>query len=198
MVLYTQPLTIKNKLIGLFFMKQIIIALLTFFSIHATATQVSIITNLGTIEVELYDEKSPLTVKNFLAYIDAGFYKETVFHRIIPGFMAQGGGFTKEMERKDTKKPVGYEGENGLSNDRGTLAMARTSNPDSATSQFFINYVHNINLNHDAYRPGYTVFGKVTQGMDIVDAMASQETGNVGPYKNVPLTPIIIEDIVRL
>ncbi|TBR43138.1 peptidyl-prolyl cis-trans isomerase [Marinomonas agarivorans] len=178
-------------------MKHLILIACCFFAMHIHATQVSIITNLGDIEVQLYEEQAPLTVKNFLSYVDEGFYKETIFHRVIPGFMAQGGGFTKDMERKATKKPVPYEGKSSLSNDRGTLAMARTSDPNSATSQFFINYVNNIHLNHGS-RAGYAVFGKVTKGMDIVEAMAAEETGNVGPYRNVPLTPIVIQDIIRL
>jgi len=172
--------------------------LLIFVSLQINATQVSIITNMGNIDVELYDDKAPITVKNFLDYVDSDFYDETIFHRIIAGFMAQGGGFTTDMGRKPTKSSISYEGENGLSNDRGTLAMARTSNPDSATSQFFINFVHNTNLNHGAHKAGYAVFGKVIHGMNIVDEIASQATKSVGPYRDVPVTPIVIEQIVRL
>lgn len=197
MINYSQLLFIVIKKTQGLPMKYAMIALFTFLSFHLHAQNVSIVTNLGDIEVELYETESPITVKNFLNYVDAGFYEGTIFHRVIPGFMAQGGGFTQAMEKKATNAPIDYEGENGLSNDRGTLAMARTSNPNSATSQFFINYVHNTNLNHGAYRPGYAVFGKVTKGMDIVDAMANQPTRNVGPYRNVPVTPIVIEKIVR-
>lgn len=178
-------------------MKNVILILISCFSIQLSATQVSITTNMGNIEVELYDKQSPETVENFLKYVDSNFYDDTIFHRVIPGFMAQGGGFTKDMERKKTRSPISYEGDNGLSNDRGTLSMARTANPDSATSQFFINFVHNINLNHSNYRAGYTVFGKVIEGMEIVDLMASKETTSVGPYRDVPVSQIIIETITR-
>ncbi len=180
-------------------MKQLIcLMLLTLSSWSAFASQVNITTNLGNIEVELYDQTSPITVKNFLSYVDEGYYSGTIFHRVMPGFMVQGGGFTKDLVQKRSKKPIKYEGQNGHFNDRGTLAMARTGNPNSATSQFFINHVDNPFLNHGASGYGYTVFGKVTKGMDIVDKIAAQSTGNVGPYQNVPHTPVIIQQITRL
>lgn len=180
-------------------MKQLIcLILLTFSSLSAFATQVTITTNLGNIEVELYDNKSPITVKNFLSYVDEGYYSDTIFHRVMPGFMIQGGGFTQDLAQKRSKPPIAYEGQNGLFNDRGALAMARTNNPNSATSQFFINHVANPFLNHGVNGYGYTVFGKVTKGMDIVDKIAAQSTGNVGPYQNVPHTPVIIQSITRI
>lgn len=179
-------------------MKQLICLLfITLSSMSAFATQVSITTNLGNIEVELYDNESPITVQNFLTYVDEGYYSDTIFHRVMPGFMVQGGGFTKDLVQKKSKKPIPYEGQNGLFNDRGTLAMARTSNPNSATSQFFINHVSNPFLNHGVNGYGYTVFGKVLNGMDVVDKIAAQRTGNVGPYQNVPQTPVIIKSITR-
>lgn len=176
---------------------RIFLLLVALICLPAQATNVSIITNLGQIDIELFDEKAPKTVENFLAYVDSGFYANTIFHRVIPGFMAQGGGFTVDMDRKETNAPVIYEGENGLSNDRGTIAMARRSDPNSATSQFFINYSYNTNLNHSSRRAGYTVFGKVTAGMEIVDQMATIDTHTVGPYRDVPVTPIIITKIIR-
>lgn len=179
-------------------MKQLIcLVLLAFSSLSAFATQVNISTNLGNIEVELYDKEAPITVKNFLTYVDEGYYTGTIFHRVMSGFMIQGGGFTKDLVQKRSKGPIQYEGQNGLFNDRGTLAMARTANPNSATSQFFINHVSNPFLNHGVNGYGYTVFGKVTQGMDVVDKIAAQRTGNVGPYQNVPHSPVIIQQITR-
>ncbi|EAQ66183.1 Peptidyl-prolyl cis-trans isomerase A precursor (PPIase A)(Rotamase A) (Cyclophilin A) [Marinomonas sp. MED121] len=179
-------------------MKQLIcLMLLTLSSFSAFATQVTIETNLGVIQVELNDKAAPITVKNFLGYVDQGYYSGTIFHRVMPGFMVQGGGFTKDLVQKNSKAPIAYEGQNGLYNDRGTLAMARTSNPNSATSQFFINHVDNQFLNHSSRGYGYTVFGKVLSGMEVVDKIAAQRTGNVGPYQNVPQTPVIIQSITR-
>jgi cyclophilin family peptidyl-prolyl cis-trans isomerase len=163
------------------------------------ATEVDILTSQGTVRVDLDDEAAPKTVENFLRYADEGFYNNTIFHRVIRGFMVQGGGFTEDLERKKTHKAVAYEGNNGLANNRGTLAMARTQDPNSATSQFFINHVDNAFLNHGARGgAGYTVFGKVVSGMDIVDAIAAIPTTSVGPYQNVPKTPIMIESITRV
>ena len=142
---------------------------------------------------------APKTVANFLRYADEGFYDNTIFHRVIRGFMVQGGGFTKDLERKSTHKAVAYEGDNGLANNRGTLAMARTQDPNSATSQFFINQVDNVFLNHGASGgAGYTVFGHVISGMDVVDAIAAVTTSNVGPYQNVPTTPVTIKSVSRV
>jgi len=156
-------------------------------------------TSEGAITVELFQDKAPKSVENFLEYAKSGFYKDTIFHRVIRGFMIQGGGFTADMQRKSTRSPITNEATNGISNARGTLAMARTNDVNSATSQFFINTVDNTGLNHrgktpDAY--GYAVFGKVTKGMDIVDKIESASTGPKGAYENVPLRPIVIKDVV--
>lgn len=167
-------------------------------SLPAFATDVDIITNQGTIKIELNDAASPKSVKNFLRYADEGFYNNTIFHRVMPGFMVQGGGFTPTLERKKTHKNVAYEGENGLYNDRGTIAMARTQDPNSATSQFFINQVDNPFLNHGTRGGfGYTVFGKVISGIEVVDKIARISTKTVGPYQNVPTSTVIIEKVVR-
>lgn len=152
-------------------------------------------TNLGNIEIELYDDKAPISVNNFKSYIKSGFYKETIFHRVIPGFMAQGGGMTANMQEKTTKAPIKNEAGNGISNTRGTLAMARTSDPDSATSQFFINVADNKFLNRSPGNPGYAVFGKVIKGMEVVDRIVQVPTSNYGMNQNVPKQPIKIVDI---
>jgi len=159
--------------------------------------EVELTTNLGSLTIELYPEKAPLTVENFLAYADAGFYDGTIFHRVIPRFMVQGGGLTGEMEEKETRSPIKNEAMNGLKNERGTLAMARTSDINSATSQFFINLKHNDFLDHGVRDYGYAVFGKVVQGMEIVDKIAAVKTGNRGMHQNVPLEAVIIESIKR-
>lgn len=157
---------------------------------------VKIVTNKGTILVELYADKAPITVANFLNYAKSGFYDGTIFHRVIKGFMIQGGGMTANMQQKPTKAPIKNESTNKLRNERGTLAMARTNAPDSATSQFFINLVNNRSLDFDGpYKPGYAVFGKVIEGMDVVDAIAATPVGNVGPYQNVPRQTITIESV---
>lgn len=175
------------------------LALLAFCS-SIQATEVDIVTNQGKIRVDLKDEAAPKTVENFLRYVEEGFYENTIFHRVIRGFMIQGGGFTEDLGRKETHKPVMYEGNNGLANIRGTLAMARTQSPNSATSQFFINHVDNAFLNHGARNggAGYTVFGEVISGMEVVDAIAASTTTTIGPYQNVPNTPVIIESITRV
>jgi len=157
-------------------------------------------TNHGKITAELYADKAPATVSNVLAYVDEKFYDDTIFHRVIDGFMIQGGGFTKNMNQKPTKPPVKNEADNGLNNTRGTLAMARTMVPDSATCQFFINHHNNPNLDHTSKTPqgwGYCVFGKVVDGMDVVDAIAKVPTGFSGPHQNVPTEPVIIKSIRR-
>lgn len=153
-------------------------------------TQVILKTNLGNIEVALYPDRAPVTVKNFLSYVDKGFYDDTIFHRVIPGFIIQGGGFVEGMERKESSAPIINESFNGLTNQQGTLSMARTSDPNSATSQFFINLGNNAFLNAAPNNPGYTVFGEVTKGMDVVILMSSAKTGTVKQYKDVPLKPI--------
>ena len=155
-------------------------------------------TSMGSITVELDDAKAPVTVKNFLDYAASGHYDGTIFHRVIDGFMIQGGGFTKAMDQKPTKAPIKNEAANGLTNKRGTIAMARTMVVDSATSQFFINLVDNDFLNFRAPTPqyyGYAVFGKVTDGMDVVDRIAKVKTGFAGPHQNVPEEPIVIKKV---
>lgn len=157
-------------------------------------------TSLGTMTAALDDEKAPVTVANFLSYVDKGFYNGTIFHRVIPDFMIQGGGFEPTMRQKPTDAPIKNEAANGLANDRGTLAMARTSIVDSATSQFFINHRDNAFLNHRAPTPqgfGYAVFGKLTAGLDVLDKIASVATGSVGPYDDVPREPVVILSIRR-
>ena len=155
-------------------------------------------TSMGSITLELDDTKAPVTVKNFIDYAKAGHYDGTIFHRVIDGFMIQGGGFTPAMEQKKTRDPIKNEATNGLFNARGTIAMARTSVVDSATSQFFINLVDNAFLNFRAPTPqyyGYAVFGKVTEGMDVVDRIAKVRTGFAGPHQNVPVEPVVIKKV---
>jgi cyclophilin family peptidyl-prolyl cis-trans isomerase len=150
--------------------------------------QVSLQTNKGVIVLELYPDQAPKSVENFLAYVDSGFYNGTVFHRVIKDFMIQGGGFGQDMKQKDTRPSVVIEADNGLKNERGTLAMARTSDPNSATAQFFINLKDNAFLNHTAKTPrgwGYTVFGRVTEGMAVVDAIGGLPTGAKGPSRQM-------------
>jgi len=150
-------------------------------------------TNLGDFTVEVYPDKAPKTVENFLQYVKDKQYDGTIFHRVMDGFMVQGGGFAANMAEKPTRAPIPLEAKNGLKNDRGTIAMARTGNPNSATAQFFINVVDNKGLNApspDGY--GYAVFGKVTAGMETIDKIRTAPTGNKGMFQNVPVTPILI------
>jgi peptidyl-prolyl cis-trans isomerase A (cyclophilin A) len=154
-------------------------------------------TSQGNIEIELDPQKAPVTVENFLAYVDAGFYDGTIFHRVIPGFMIQGGGFDPSMTQKPTRAPIKNEADNGLRNDRGTIAMARTQAKDSATAQFFINVKDNDFLNHGGRDFGYAVFGHVVKGMDVVDKIAAVPTANRGMYQNVPVEPVVIEKARR-
>ncbi|MEZ5501162.1 MAG: peptidylprolyl isomerase [Halioglobus sp.] len=154
-------------------------------------------TSEGDITVQLFADKAPATVANFLNYVDSGFYNGTVFHRVIPNFMIQGGGFTPDLKEKETADPVANESKNRLHNTRGTLAMARTSDPDSATSQFFINQRNNLRLDWAPGQEGYTVFGEVIQGMDIVDFITTAPTGRSGGMSDVPQQPIVIKEIVR-
>ena len=160
-------------------------------------TQVKLETSLGTITVQLDSAKAPASTENFIAYVKSGHYDGTIFHRVIPGFMAQGGGFAADFKQKATNAPIKNEADNGLKNKRGTIAMARTSDPHSATAQFFINYVDNGFLDYKSSTPsgwGYAVFGEVTDGMDVVDQMAKVPTGPGGPMPtDVPKTPIVIE-----
>ena len=157
-------------------------------------------TTEGEILIELYPDKAPETVANFLKYVDEGFYKNTIFHRVIKGFMIQGGGLTMKMEEKPTSAPVKNEADNGLKNDRGTIAMARTMDTHSATAQFFINLVDNDFLNHTAPTTqgwGYCVFGKVVDGMDVVDKIGKAKTGSRPPYDDVPLDSVLINEASR-
>ena len=157
-------------------------------------------TSKGTIKIELDAEKAPATVANFLRYVDEGFYDGTIFHRVIGGFMIQGGGFRPDMTQKPTHGPVKNEAGNGLRNLRGTVAMARTSAVDSATSQFFINLADNAFLDHKDATPagyGYAVFGRVVAGMEVVDAIAKVPTRVMGPYKDVPAEPVLIKSVRR-
>ena len=158
-------------------------------------------TSFGNIELELDADKAPETVANFMAYVEDGFYNGTIFHRVIPGFMIQGGGFDSDMVPKPTKAAIKIEADNGLSNDRGAIAMARTNDPNSATSQFFINHRDNAFLNHSAPTPqgwGYAVFGKVTSGMEVVDKIADVATGNQAGHADVPLEPVVINSITEI
>ena len=156
---------------------------------------VTIKTNMGSIDVELFADKAPKTVANFLAYVKAGHYEGTVFHRVIAGFMIQGGGMDKALNKKSTQPPVVNEAGNGLKNDTGTIAMARTNDPDSATSQFFINVKDNGALNRSEGNPGYTVFGKVTSGMDVVKKIEASQTSTQGGMRDVPVQPVTIESV---
>jgi len=158
-----------------------------------TTETVVLETSMGNMEIELNREKAPKTVENFISYVKSGFYNGTVFHRVMKGFMVQGGGFTPDAKEKETLAPIKLESGNGLSNLRGTVAMARTPDPDSATSQFFINAVDNGFLDRSAGNPGYAVFGKVVKGMDVVDKISSAQTSTKGPYSDWPVTDIIIK-----
>lgn len=152
-------------------------------------------TSKGAFVIELEQAKAPVTVGNFLEYVKSGYYDGTIFHRVIPGFMVQGGSFTADMQQKPAREPIVNESANGLANKRGTIAMARTADPNSASSQFFINLVDNGFLDKASARDGvgYCVFGKVVDGMSVLDAIAAVPTGNVGPNQNVPLQPVVIK-----
>jgi len=159
---------------------------------------VTIATTVGQMTLELDADNAPKTVENFLSYANSGFYDGTIFHRVINNFMIQGGGFTADMEQKPTQAPVDNEANNGLKNERGTIAMARTQDPHSATAQFFINVQDNDFLNHTGENMqgwGYAVFGKVTQGEEVLDKIRSVQTGSQGGHQDVPTDPIIIESI---
>ena len=161
----------------------------------AMAQKVKLATSMGDIVVELDKAKAPKTVDNFVQYVKAGHYDGTIFHRVIPSFMIQGGGMTPDMKEKKTRDPIPLESRNGLSNERGSIAMARTMDPNSATSQFFINVENNERLNADKARDGngYAVFGKVISGMDVVDKIRAVPTGSKPPHDDVPNTPVIIK-----
>lgn len=177
-----------------------LVVLLTSFSAHAaTNPQVRIKTNVGEMLIELYPQKAPKTVANFLNYVQDGFYNGTVFHRVIKDFMIQGGGFTPALEQKQTQLPIDNEANNGLKNELGTLAMARTGDPHSATAQFFINAKDNAFLDYPSRDGwGYAVFGKVVQGLDVVQKIARVPTANSAFLKDVPTTPVVIESVKLL
>jgi peptidyl-prolyl cis-trans isomerase A (cyclophilin A) len=158
----------------------------------ASRPLVELVTTEGRIVIELFDEEAPVSVANFLQYVKDGFYDGTIFHRVEPGMVIQGGGFTVEMEKKDTLPPIINEAGNGLRNSRGTIGAARTSDMNSANSQFYINLVNNSGFNGDGVTGGYAVFGRVYEGMSVVDAIALEETGMAGGMNNVPIEPVII------
>lgn len=162
-------------------------------------SKVRLQTSMGDIVIALDAEKAPATVSNFLGYVNSGFYNGTIFHRVIDGFMIQGGGFSEDFERKKTEAPIRNEADNGLKNVRGSIAMARTSDPHSATSQFFINVADNENLDYRSSTGrgwGYAVFGRVVEGMSVVDEIRKVRTTLKGPYRDVPVTPIVIKQAV--
>jgi peptidyl-prolyl cis-trans isomerase A (cyclophilin A) len=178
------------------FMLIVLLPLLTFQSTQAQSksdtTKVLFSTSLGNITILLFQHEAPVTVKNFLAYVDIGSHNGTIFHRVIPGFIIQGGGFDKKMIRRPTYAPIKNESDNGMKNERGTLSMARTTDPNSATSQFFINLVDNASLDNSSRGPGYAVFGKVIAGLDVVDKIAKVETETRGGYQDIPKQPVYL------
>jgi peptidyl-prolyl cis-trans isomerase A (cyclophilin A) len=159
------------------------------------AVRVTMTTSMGVIKLELDSEKAPLSVKNFVMYANSGHYHKTIFHRVINGFMIQGGGFDEKMNQKSTKEAIKNEANNGLKNERGTISMARTNDPDSATAQFFINHIDNRFLDYTNASAGYAVFGKVVSGMETVDAIAAVKTGQFGMFSDVPVKPVVIESV---
>lgn len=166
---------------------------------HAANPRVEFNTSQGTLTLELFADKAPKTVENFLQYAKEGFFDGTIFHRVIPGFMIQGGGMTPDMKEKPTRAPIANEARNGLKNDTGTIAMARTRDPDSASAQFYINLVDNHGLNYPSPDgSGYAVFGRVVGGSDVVEKIAKVPTGNAGPHRNVPATPVVIKTVKLL
>ena len=160
--------------------------------------RVIIETSKGSFTIELFQQQSPRTVENFLRYVDLRYYDDTIFHRVIPKFVVQGGGFTPELQQKPTLPSLPIETKNGLTNERGTVAMARDGRKDSATSQFFVNLGDNEALNRSAYNHGYTVFGRVIDGMETVDAIADVQTSVRGPMKDVPILPVFLDRAYRL
>ena len=155
-------------------------------------------TSQGDITLEFFPEEAPITVTNFLQYVDEGYFDGTVIHRVIPNFVIQGGGFTMDMEQKETREKIKNEADNGLNNERGTLSMARTSEVDSATAQFFVNLRDNTSLDHSEANFGYAVFAKVVDGMDIVDEIAKTETATVGMHQDVPAEPIVVNKATQV
>jgi peptidyl-prolyl cis-trans isomerase B (cyclophilin B) len=177
----------------------VIVLTVAFAAIAGDNPRVEMDTTKGKIVLELDADRAPKTVKNFLAYVDAGFYNGTIFHRVIPNFMIQGGGFSADMKQKKPRAPIDNEADN--LNERGTIAMARTPNPHSATAQFFINTKSNDFLNYKGKSPqgwGYAVFGRVVEGMTVVDAISGVKTGTSGRFRDVPTEPVVIRKVVRL
>jgi cyclophilin family peptidyl-prolyl cis-trans isomerase len=160
-------------------------------------TMIRFETTLGDFTVELDEESAPISCRNFLRYVDDGYFADTIFHRVIPGFMVQGGGFTADMKQKPTHEPITNEADNGLRNRLGTIAMARTNDLHSATAQFFINLVDNGFLDHRPGNYGYAVFGRVAAGMDVIDKIAAAKTGRRGGHEDVPLEPVVIKLVRR-
>lgn len=170
---------------------------LTFTStLEADKTYALIATSMGNIELELYAKRTPKTVENFIAYAESGYYANTLFHRVIPNFMVQGGGFDLSFAQKATRKPVRNEANAFIPNLRGTISMARTNDPDSATSQFFINVVDNSSLNKTATNPGYAVFGKVIKGLDVADKISRVKTKRQGYMADIPVEPVVIQQVI--
>jgi peptidyl-prolyl cis-trans isomerase A (cyclophilin A) len=155
-------------------------------------------TTLGDFTIEFFEKEAPLSVANFLRYVDDGFFDTTIFHRVVPGFVIQGGGFTEDMSQKKTHPPVKNEADNGLKNGRGTLSMARTNDINSATSQFFVNLKDNDFLDHSRANFGYAVFARVTEGMDVIDKIAAVETGRKRGFDDVPVDPVIMKSARRM
>ncbi|MGR5176073.1 peptidylprolyl isomerase [Vibrio parahaemolyticus] len=179
-------------------MKSLIASLALVATTVFAGPKVEVETNLGSFVVELNEQKAPVTVENFLKYVDDGSYVNSQFHRVIPGFMAQGGGFDSTFNRLPVYAPIKNEASNGLDNDAATIAMARTQDPNSATRQFFINFVDNDFLNYSVTNPGYAVFGQVIKGFDVVQKMAQKPTRSVRGMRDVPLEPIVITKIQRI
>ena len=159
--------------------------------------KVAMATTLGTMVIELFPDKAPISVENFLKYVDSGFYNGCIFHRIVPGFVIQGGGFDKDMNKKETLEPIKNEADNGLKNLRATLSMARTPQINSATSQFFINLKNNSALDHGSRDFGYAVFARVVEGLSVIDKIAGVKTTSHGHYRDVPVEPVIITEVKR-
>ncbi len=186
---------VTNKIMGLLLT---LVMSSTALQASDVTVDVKMSTNKGDMVIRLNPERAPITVKNFLSYVDKGYYNNLIFHRVIKSFMIQGGGFNRDMEKQSISAPIKNESTNGLSNRRGTIAMARTNNPDSATSQFFINLVNNSNLNASGGRPGYTVFGEVVEGLNVLDIIGLVETVGKGGHGNVPVKPVIILKVERI
>jgi len=186
------------KTISLFVRHLTLLFCVSVTSVYADDAQKTIAlmkTTMGDIEIELFEKRAPVSVKNFISYINSGFYTNTLFHRVIPNFMVQAGGFDTSFNKKQTKAPIVNEANAYVPNLRGTLSMARTNDPDSATAQFFINVVDNASLNKTASNPGYAVFGKVIKGIEIADKIAKVKTKTQGHMRDVPATPIVITSV---